>query len=179
MLPTVWLSALTPLTFGTTRNKVEAVPPGVVSLKLPLRAVAGTTTSTSRAVLETIVAGALPANTAWLVSPRPLPKIFTVAPASPLLGAEDVIVGLTVNSPALVAAPPLVLTVMGPLLASVGTVTLIAVCELSVTCASIFWWAKRTRALGANPVPLILIVVPVVALPGEKPLIVGWTRKFP
>ena len=132
-LPTVWLSALTPLTVGRTWNGtgVEAVPPGVVSVSLPFRAVLGTTTSTSPAALETTVPTALPANTTRLVSPRPLPRTFTVAPTDPLC-ETDAIFGATRNCPALVALPPGVWTVMGPLVAWSGTVTLIVVFDVSV-----------------------------------------------
>jgi hypothetical protein len=53
-----------------------------------------------------------------------VPLIVTLVPTGPLVGAKLVIVGglTTVNEPVLVAVPPGVVTLSGPVVAPVGTV---------------------------------------------------------
>jgi hypothetical protein len=65
---------------------------------------------------------------ATLVAPvKFVPVIVTVVPAGPLVGLKPPIVGglITVKLPLLVVLPPGVVTLIGPLVAAVGTVALI------------------------------------------------------
>ena len=57
------------------------------------------------------------------------PLMVTLAPAAPLLGVKLVIRGATVKLVALVAVPPGVVTVTGPLVALAGTVAVICALE--------------------------------------------------
>jgi hypothetical protein len=62
-----------------------------------------------------------------LVVVRLLPVIVTPAPTEALVGLKPLIVGgwVTVKPPLLVVLPPGVVTVIGPLVAPLGTVALI------------------------------------------------------
>ena len=51
-----------------------------------------------------------------------VPLIVTLVPTGPLVGVKLVIVGATVKLPALVAVPPGVVTLSGPVVAPAGTV---------------------------------------------------------
>jgi len=69
-----------------------------------------------------------PLNVTAVAPVRFVPLIVTLVPTSPLVGAKLVIVGAltTVNAPVLVAMPPGVVTLNGPVVAP-GTVAWIAV----------------------------------------------------
>ena len=76
---------------------------------------------------------------ATLVAPvKPVPETVTFVPVAPLVGVKLVIVGgggvppVTVNVAVLVALPALVVTVIGPLVAPVGTVAVMWLSELTV-----------------------------------------------
>src|SRR5438309_170766 len=83
--------------------------------------------------------------------------MVTLAPASPLVGAKPVIVGgtSTVKLLALVAVPPAVATLSGPVVAPV---------PLNVTAVT-----------PVKSVPLIVTLAPAGPLVGAKPVIVGGT----
>ena len=70
-----------------------------------------------------------------------VPVMITVVPTNPEVGVKPVIVGvvavLTVNGVALVAVLPDTVTVIGPVVAPVGTVVVILVAVLAVTTASV------------------------------------------
>ena len=51
-----------------------------------------------------------------------VPLIVTLLPTRPLAGEKLVILGITVKLPALVAVPPGVVTLSGPVVAPAGTV---------------------------------------------------------
>ena len=65
-----------------------------------------------------------PLNVTLVAPVKFVPLIVTLAPAGPLVGVKLVIVGglSTVKVLALVAAPPGVVTLTGPVVAPVGTV---------------------------------------------------------
>ncbi len=67
---------------------------------------------------------ALPLNVTAVAPVKLLPLIVTLAPSAPLAGATFAIVGagITVKLVALVAVPPGVVTLTGPVVAPVGTV---------------------------------------------------------
>ena len=67
---------------------------------------------------------ALPLNVTAVAPVKLLPLIVTLAPTAPLAGVTFAIVGagITVKLVALVAVPPGVVTLTGPVVAPVGTV---------------------------------------------------------
>ena len=102
-----------------------------------------------------------------------VPLIVTLVPAGPLPGVKLVIVGglSTVKLLELLAEPPGVVTLMGPLEAPAGTVAWIAVAELTVKLALVP--LNRTAVAPLKFVPLIVTLVPAGPLTGAKPVIVG------
>jgi hypothetical protein len=149
-----------------------AVPPEVVTLIGPVVAPLGTVAEID--VAELIVKLALvPLNRTALAPLKLVPLIVTVVPAPPLVGEKLLIVGgrMTVKLLALVAVPPEVVTLMGPVVAPLGTVAVIEVDELTVKLALVP--LNRTAVAPVNFVPLIVTLVPTGPLVGEKPVIVG------
>src|SRR5437660_5102854 len=119
----------------TTVNELAlvAVPPGVVTLTGPVVAPAGTVARI--AVSEVTVKVALtPLNDTEVAPVKFVPLIVTLVPTGPLVGVKLAIVGglTTVNELALVAVPPGVVTLSGPVVAPAGTVARIAVSEVTV-----------------------------------------------
>ena len=99
----------------------------------------------------------------------------TLPPAQKVVGPEGVIVGagqlLTMKAEALVAVPPGVVTLIGPLVAPAGTV--------AVSCKSLMKTNAAetplnvTDVAAVNPEPLIVTDVPASPKAGLKPEIVG------
>src|SRR5258705_1729308 len=94
-------------------------------------------------------------------------------PAGPLVGAKLVIVGggTTVNAALLVAEPPGVVTLSGPVVAPTGTVAWIASDEDTAELAPL-----RLNLTPLPPVkfaPLMVTLVPAGPLAGAKLVIVG------
>src|SRR5207302_1577717 len=148
------------------------VPPGVVTLIGPLEAPAGTVAWI--AVAEVTVKLALvPLNRTAVAPVKFVPLIVTLVPAGPLPGVKLVIVGglTTVKLLALLAVPPGVVTLIGPLEAPAGTVAWIAVGELTAKLALVP--LNRTAVAPVKFVPLIVTLVPAGPLPGVKLVIVG------
>src|SRR6266480_1315455 len=149
-----------------------AVPSEVVTLIGPLVAPAGTVAVI--AVAEPTVKLALvPLNSTALAPVKLVPLIVTLVPTGPLPGVKLVIVGglITVKLPALLAVPPGVVTLIGPLVAPAGTVVVIAVAELTVKLALTL--LNSTAVAPLKLVPLIVTLVPTGPLPGVKLVIVG------
>jgi hypothetical protein len=100
-----------------------AAPPCVVTLNRPVLAPAGTVARI--AVADVTVKLALAPLKLTAVTPvKFVPLIVTLVPAGPLVGVKPVIVGgiSTVKLPALIAVPPGVVTLSGPVIAPAGTV---------------------------------------------------------
>src|SRR5439155_2250367 len=97
----------------------------------------------------------------------------TLVPTGPLVGVKLAIVGglTTVNELALVALPPAVATLSGPVVAPAGTVAWIAVAEVTVKVA--LTPLNVTEVAPLNFVPLIVTLVPAGPLVGVKLAIVG------
>src|SRR5439155_16576584 len=91
----------------------------------------------------------------------------------PLAGVElEIVRGLTtVKLPALLAVPPEVVTLIGPLVAPAGTVAVIAVAGLTVKLALVP--LNRTALASVKLVPLIVTLVPTGPLAGVKLEMVG------
>ena len=99
-----------------------AVPPAVVTVTGPLLAPAGTV-AVIRVAELTLNGAATPLNATAVAPLKLVPVTVTDIPTPPLDGLNVVIVGAatTVKLVALVAVPPAVVTVTGPLLAPAGT----------------------------------------------------------
>jgi hypothetical protein len=63
-----------------------------------------------------------PLNFTAVAPAKFVPLIVTLVPAAPLVGVKPVIVGATMKLAALVAVPPDVVTLSGPVVAPFGTV---------------------------------------------------------
>jgi hypothetical protein len=106
-----------------------------------------------------------------------VPISVTLIPTWALVGAKLAIVGALVDSGtlkvlAVVEVPPVVVTLIGPLVAQSGTVAVIEVEELKVTVVALTP-LKLTIVGLLNFVPVMLTVVPAAPLAGEKLVIVG------
>jgi len=101
-----------------------AVPAGVVTLKNPLRAAAGTVAWMVVSEMTVKLALAKLGHDTLVAPVKFVPLIVTVAPTGPLAGLKLVMVGgsLTVNAVALVAVPAELVTLIGPVVAPGGTV---------------------------------------------------------
>jgi hypothetical protein len=105
-----------------------AVPPGVVTLSGPVVAPVGTVARIDVDEITVKVAALTPLNVTAVAPVRSVPLIVTAVPTGPLVGLKLVIVGplgwaaVTVKLFALVAVPPGVVTLSGPVVAPVGTV---------------------------------------------------------
>src|SRR5262245_20797583 len=150
-----------------------AVPPGVVTVILPL--VAPTGTDVLIWVPEaTVKVANVPLNFTTVAPTKLVPVIVTAAPTRPLVGLNEVMVGpggVTVKSPALVAVPPGVVTVILPLVAPAGIDVLIWVPEATVRVANVP--LKRTAVAPPKLVPVIVTAAPTRPLAGANAVMVG------
>ena len=159
-------------TFTVNAFALVAVPPGVVTLSGPVVAPAGTVAWIAVAEVTVKLAPAVLKVTA--VAPVKLvPLMVTLVPTGPLVGSKLVIVGglTTVKALLLVAVPPGVVTLSGPVVAPAGTVAWIAVAEVTVKLALTV--LKVTAVAPVKFVPLIVTLVPTGPLVGVKLVIVG------
>jgi hypothetical protein len=92
---------------------------------------AGTVAVIMVGALTVNLAVKLPSFTLVAVA-KPEPVMVTVEPACPEVGVNEVIVGVTVKLPVLVALPPGVVTVIGPVVAAFGAVAVMLVGELTL-----------------------------------------------
>jgi hypothetical protein len=157
------------------RLALVVVPAGVVTVIGPDAAPAGT--------VAVILIGELTVNTAEVplnftaVAPvRFAPLMATLVPGAPLAGVKLVIRGATVKLVALVAVPPGVVTLIGPVVAFAGTAAVICVLLLTMNVA-----ASPLNLTAVAPVkvaPVIVTLVPGAPLDGENESTVGATEKF-
>src|SRR5213594_768399 len=105
---------------------LAAVPPGVVTLIVPVVAPVGTVAVICVAELTVNVA-VVPLNFTAVAPVKAVPVIVTLAPTTPVVGEKLVMAGggITVKLLALVAVPPAVVTLMVPVAAPLGTVAVI------------------------------------------------------
>ncbi len=155
-----------------------AVPSVTATVIGPVVAPDGTSVTIVVAVLDVIVA-VVPLNVTVLLDgaiSKFVPVIVTVVPTGPLIGVKLVIVGgcVTVKSVALVAVLPDTLTVIGPVVAPVGTVVTILVVVFEVMEANVP--LKRTsfnEEMVLKFVPVIVTEVPSGPIAGVKVVMVG------
>jgi hypothetical protein len=154
-----------------------AVPLGVVTVILPVVAPVGTFVSTRVPWALTVNdAAATPLNRTAVAPANPLPLIRTEVPTGPLFGENEEIVGaaavvVTVKFVALIAVPLAVFTVIGPVVAPVGTLATICVAVFDVIVA--ITPLNFTQVAPVRLVPLIVTEVPTDPLDGENEEIVG------
>jgi hypothetical protein len=155
-----------------------AVPPGVVTLILPVVAVEGTVAVIWVAEFTTNVPATLLKVTPVVVKLAPLtvplkfvPVIVTDVPVGPKAGVNEVIVGAgavtTVKFVALVRCPAAVYTWIGPVVAPAGTT---AVAELAVAFVVVtrLEVLKRTWVGAVTKAPLMVTVEPTKPVAGVK-----------
>jgi hypothetical protein len=160
-----------------------AVPPGVVTVILPVVAPVGTVAVICVAEFTwNVVAATLLNFTELVVKLVPpavplkfVPVIVTDVPTGPNSGVNEVIVGagtgVTVKTPELRAVFPATVTRIGPVVAPVGTVAVIWVALFTTTPVADVW-LNFTVAPAAKPVPVITTDVPTTPLVGLKPVTV-------
>ena len=104
---------------------------------------------------------------------RFVPLIVTLVPTDPLVGERPVMVGglTTVNALELVAVPPAVVTLIGPVVVPADTVARIEVAEVTVKLA--LTELKVTEVAPLKFVPPMVTLVPTGPLVGAKLVIVG------
>jgi len=156
-----------------------AVPPGVVTLILPVVAPVGTVavicvaeSTWNDVALVVLNFTTLVVKFAPLIVPLKLvPVILTDVPTGPKVGVNEVIVGagtgVTVKLVALVFCPAAVYTWIGPVVAPVGT-TAVALVVLGFVGVTRLEVLKRTPVTVELNVPLIVTVEPTMPLAGEK-----------
>src|SRR5438552_542155 len=172
--PGCWFSSTTGDTKGPTVKLIAllAVPPAVVTLIGPLVAPDGAVAVIVVAEF-TVKLALVPLNSTVLAPVKLVPLIVTLVPTGPLVGVKLVMVGglTTVKLLALLAVPPAVVTLIGPLVAPDGTVAVIAVAEFTVKLALVP--LNRTALAPLKLVPLIVTLVPTGPLVGVKLVLVG------
>ena len=110
-----------------------------------------------------------------MVPVKPVPVMVTIVPSGLLVGVKEVIEGTTVTTKLdeLVPVPAGFVTVIGPVVAPVGTVAVILVLEFTVKLAATP--AKLTAVVPVKLPPVMVTVVPAGPLVGEKEVIEGAT----
>ncbi len=158
--------------------ELVAVPPGVVTVILPVVAPDGTVAVILVEEFTVKAADTLLNLTAEVVKPEPLkfvPLTVTEVPTGPELGENELIVGLdgvvTSKLVELVAVPPGVVTRILPSVAPEGTVAVILVEEFRVNGADTL--LNVTELTLTKLVPLMVTEVPTGPELGENELIVG------
>jgi hypothetical protein len=163
---------------GGTIVKLEAlvaVPPPVVTLIVPLVAPGGTVAVICVSELTVKLVALVPLNFTAVAPVNALPVIVTLAPTPPLVGEKLVMDGagaVTVKELALVAVPPAVVTLIVPVVAPLGTVAVICVEELTVKLVEVVP-LNVTAVAPVKFAPVMVTLVPILPLVGEKLLMVG------
>ena len=162
---------------GTTVNALllVAVPAGVITPISPVVAPAGTVAWIAVSEVTAKLAPT-PLNATAVAPVKLVPLIVTLIPTAPLVGAKLAIVGglTTVNELLLVAVPPGVVTLSGPVVAPAGTVALTCVSEVTVNVVAPVP-LKLTPLAPVKPVPVSVTLVPIGPLAGVNDVMLGAT----
>jgi hypothetical protein len=104
---------------------------------------------------------------------KPLPVSVTLAPAGPVAGAKNAMLGagMTVKPAALVAPPPGVVTAIVPLVAPAGTVAVICVGPTTLKLAAAP--LKRTELAFVKPLPVSVTLAPTGPVAGANSVMLG------
>src|SRR6185295_7119745 len=162
---TVKLAALTPLN-RTAVAPVKFVP--LIVTPVPTGPLAGVKLVIVGAGVTVKLAALTPLNRTAVAPVKFMPLIVTLVPTGPLAGVKLVIVGAlddTVKLVALVAVPPGVVTLSGPVVAAAGTVVCIAVSAVTEK-AEALTPLNVTAVAPVKFVPLIVTLVPTGPLAG-------------
>ena len=154
-----------------------AVPPGVVTVIVPVVAPAGTVAVIWVALLAVKVEAGAPWKATVVAPVKFVPVRMTEEPTGPDTGAKEVIVGadtttVKVKLPVEVALPPGVVTEIVPLLAPAGTVAVIWVALSTVKAEAAVPW-KDTAVAPVKFVPVRTTEVPTGPEAGAKEATVG------
>jgi hypothetical protein len=156
--------------------ELVAVPFGVVTEIEPVVAPEGTV-ALIRVAFCTEKVAETPLKRTAVAPVKFVPLILTEVPIGPLVGLNDVIVGapvaVTVKFVELVAVPLGVVTRIGPVVAPVGTVTVILVPAPFTVKPGAFTLLNETAVAPVKLVPLIWTEVPTGPLVGLNDVIVG------
>jgi hypothetical protein len=157
-------------TVGVTVKLVAlvAVPPASTTVIGPVVAPVGTVAVICVAELVTGATAAIPLNFTDVTVTKPVPVMTTLVPTGPLVGVNDVMLvaaAPTVKLVALVAVPPESTTVIGPVVAPVGTIAVMDVAEL-VTGETAATPLNLTDVTPTKPVPVMATLVPTGPLVG-------------
>jgi hypothetical protein len=153
-------------------DELVTVPPGVVTLIVPVVAPVGTVVAIDVAVTVPRVA-AVPLNFTLVAPVRFVPVMVTAIPTPALVGVKLVTVGAgtTVKLDELVTVPPGVVTLIVPVVAPVGTVVAI---DVAVTVPRVAVVPLNfTLVAPVRFVPVMVTASPTPALVGVKLVIVG------
>jgi hypothetical protein len=154
-----------------------AAPASVVTWIFPVVAPVGTVAVILTAVF-TVKVAEVPLNWTAVVAVKLAPLIVTLVPAAPLAGVKLVIRGATVKLFALVAVPPTVVTVIGPVVAFAGTLAVIWVLESTWNTVAELP-LNFTDEAPVKVVPAIVTGVPMTPLVGVTFVMAGLTVTFP
>jgi hypothetical protein len=149
------------------------VPPGVVALTAPVVAPTGTVVEIwlSESTVKTALT---PWNVTAVAPVKLVPAIVTGVPTGPLGGVRDAMNGVTLKSLVLTAVPFGVTTLIGPVVAPLGTVAVICVSESTVKeVAGVP--LNLTAVAPVKVVPVMVTAVPTGPLPGVNDVICGVT----
>src|SRR5207247_652506 len=152
-----------------------AAPPDVVTVSGPVVAPAGTVAWITVVDVTVKVVALVPLKLTAVTPVKFVPLMVTFAPTGPLVGVKSVIVGAlaeTVKVLALVAVPPDVVTLSGPVVAPAGTVAWITVVDVTVKVVALVP-LNRTAVTPVKFVPLMVTFAPTGPLVGEKLVMVG------
>jgi len=141
---------------------------------LPVVAPGGTTAEIVDAV-RTENDALVPLNVTDDTPMKLFPVIETVVPSGPEVGRTEATVGDTRKLPTEIAAPPLVVTAMGPLVAPAGTCVETDVGELTVNVAPTP--LNVTAVAPTSPEPVIVTAAPTAPAAGRNEATVGTTVK--
>jgi hypothetical protein len=152
-----------------------AVPPVVVTVIGPVVAPAGTV-AVICVVLATVNVALTPLNRTFRTLAKLAPKMLTTVPTGPDGGVKLLMMGgvgpvVTMKSGVAVAVPPVVVTVIGPVVAPAGTVAVICVVLATVNVA--LTPLNRTFRTLAKLAPKMLTTVPTGPDGGVKLLMMG------
>jgi hypothetical protein len=155
-------------------EELVAVPPGVVTVILPVVAPGGSVAITLLSFTN-VNAADDPLNRTALTPVKWFPLIVTKVPATPPEGEKPLMVGallpVTVKLEELVAVPPGVVSVIRPVVAPVGTVAVTLPSFTKTKAAEVP--LNRTPLTAVKWFPLIVTDAPIAPLDGEKLLMVG------
>lgn len=173
--PVVGLNELMTGGGGTAKlSELVAVPYGVVTLMGPVVAPLGTEVVIWLSELTVNVAE-VPLKFTAVAPVKPEPEMVTPAPTNPLVGENELIAGpfgVTVKLPELVPVPNDVLTLIGPVVAPVGTEAVTWVFELTVKPVDVP--LNFTATAPVNQVPVIVTLAPPAGpLVGENEVMLG------